>query len=131
MRAAASLWKIPVAVQRVAKAAGCPAFKNNRVNRSDLEAWLKKNPGALREGRKAEQIAELRRQKLQEEVTLLRAKLHRESEEYIDVAEALYGTRRCWEIVKEETANHLSPELHRLFVRRVENRTGLIFGEPL
>lgn len=44
LRAAAAALKLPMRVLQTAKAAGCPAFRSNRVYESELLQWLESHP---------------------------------------------------------------------------------------
>lgn len=80
MSAAESLWGIPVAEQRRAKAAGCTAFKGSRVFRDPLVAWLKTNPPAPGAG----DGDNLRAAKLRVQIALLENQLERERGELVE-----------------------------------------------
>jgi len=124
MRQAESLWKIPLTVMKVAKASGCPAFEKSRVHRAELERWLKKHPEVQASAKATTDAAELRRQKLQEEVLLIRAKNRRETRITIPMSEALAETARFIAIVQEEAKALLDPTAYRVFCTRIKTRTG-------
>jgi hypothetical protein len=88
MAQAESLWGISKSTLRIAKAAGCPAFVQSKIYRDDLVEWLEKNPTAVGKGEALTDAAELKRQKTEAEVRLLRAKISREERETIPLAEA-------------------------------------------
>ncbi len=67
MKAAASGMKLPLAAIQAAKAAGCPAFRSNRIYEAELREWIKANPklvkktaGNLREIKLKEEIRKLK-----------------------------------------------------------------------
>jgi len=82
MASAESLWGIPVAEQRRAKAAGCAAFKGSRVFREPLLVWLKTNPPAPGAG----DAENLRAAKLKVQIALLENQLARERGELVEKA---------------------------------------------
>lgn len=44
MKAASAALRLPLHRLRTAKAAGCPAFRSNRVYEGELLQWLERNP---------------------------------------------------------------------------------------
>ena len=82
MSAAESLWGIPVAEQRRAKAAGCAAFKGSRVFREPLILWLKTNPPAPGSG----DGDNLRAAKLRVQIALLENQLAKDRGELVEKA---------------------------------------------
>jgi hypothetical protein len=128
MRQASMEWKIPLELLRVAKGKGCPAFAGSRVRRAELEAWLKANPQAVADGKSASDAAELKRQKTEAEVELLRAKLARERAAVVRLDEAREETERCMRLCFEQAELFLSPDIFKVFKKRVESRIGPIFA---
>ena len=124
MAQAESLWGISKSTLRIAKAAGCPAFVQSKIYRDDLVKWLEKNPGAVGEGAALTDAAELKRQKTEAEVRLLRAKIAREERETIPLAEAKSEWGRAASIVQEEAKNLMERDHYRVFVERCKSRIG-------
>ena len=124
IKSAASLWKIPVAVIRIAKAAGCKAFVGSRIRRTDLERWLAKNPEATRAGEEKAHESELRRRKLQNEVTLGNLRIANEEAKTIprDVAKSEWA--RALAIVHDEAKVILEAGHYRIFIDRITLRIG-------
>jgi hypothetical protein len=61
LKAAAAGLKLPLRVLQAAKAAGCPAFRSNRVYEAELLGWLEANPetvGAADNDPKSEKLHE-------------------------------------------------------------------------
>lgn len=67
LKAAAAGLKLPLRVLQSAKAAGCPAFRSNRVYESELLQWLADHPDAV-----GAADNDPRSEKLQEEIRKLR-----------------------------------------------------------
>jgi len=124
MSQAEALWGISKSTLRVAKAAGCPAFVQSKIYRDDLLKWLEKNPEATGKGEALTDANELKRQKVEAEVKLLRAKIAREERETIPLDEAKAEWGRASSIVQEEAKNLLSKDLYRVFVERCKTRIG-------
>src|SRR5690348_2459239 len=68
MKAAAGSGRWPMAVIQAAKAAGCPAFRGNRVYGDELDGWLTKHPAV----RSARPDDSLKGRKLSEEIRKLK-----------------------------------------------------------
>jgi hypothetical protein len=67
LKAAAAAMKLPMRLLKAAKAAGCPAFRSNRVYEAELIEWIANNPEA------AEMAGDdPRDEKLREEIRKLR-----------------------------------------------------------
>ena len=126
MAQAESLWGISKAAMRIAKAAGCPAFVEHRIHRDPLIEWLEKNPDAAGKGEALTDAAELKRQKTEAEVKLLRAKIAREERETIPLSEAKDEWARAASIVQEEAKNLMEKDHYRVFVERCKTRIGEI-----
>jgi len=124
MAQAAAVWKIPLGAIKLAKASGCKAFEKSRVHREPLLAWIAANPKSLIESTAQTLIAELKRQKTEAEVELLRAKIRREESETIPMAEALAETARFVAIWQEETKAQTEPEAYRAICIRAKQRCG-------
>ena len=124
MKQAASLWGISLQVIKIAKSEGCPAFVGSRIHRDDLISWLEKNPSAAGKGEALNDIAELKRQKLEEEVTLLRSKIAREDRVTIPLEEAKMEWGRASAIVQEEAKNLMEKTHYRIFIERCKSRIG-------
>lgn len=120
-------WGINIQTIRAAKNAGCPAFAGSRVRRAELEAWLKKNPQAVTDGKSASNAAELKRQKTEAEVELIQVKIARERASVVLVDEARAETERCIRIMFEQAEQFLKPEIFNVFQKRVTARVGVIF----
>lgn len=129
MKVAAARWGIPVAVQKLAKAAGCNAFAGSRIKRAELEEWLKENPEAKGEGEALASEAELKRRKLQNEVTLGNLKIANEEKRTILREEAKNEWARCAAIVSEEAKLLMDKDAYRVFIDRVKAKTAEPFGE--
>ena len=124
MKQASSLWGISIGTLRVAKAAGCPAFVQSKIYRDDLVKWLEENPDAGGAGEGITDAAELKRQKTQAEVELLRAKIDREKRVTIPLVEAREETARCIAIGMEEAKGLMERDHYRVFCERWKSRTG-------
>ena len=124
MKQAESFWGISANTLRVAKAAGCPAFVQHRIQREPLLKWLETNQDAVGKGEALTDANELKRQKVEAEVKLLRAKIAREERETIPLDEAKSEWGRASAIVQEEAKNLLSKDLYRVFVERCKTRIG-------
>jgi hypothetical protein len=129
MKQAEAFWGISVSTMRIAKAAGCPAFVQHRIHRDALVEWLEKNPTAVGKGEALTDAAELKRQKTEAEVRLLRAKISREERETIPLAEAKAEWGRAASIVQEEAKQLMEKDHYRVFVERCKSRIGEILVE--
>ena len=129
MKAGAAKWGIPVHVMKIAKAAGCPAFSGSRIRRAELEAWLDENPKARGEGEMAATEAELKRRKLQNDVSLGDVKNDKEKRNTIPLAEAKAEWGRAASIVQEEANQLMERDHYRVFVERCKSRIGEILEE--
>lgn len=127
IRQASALWGIPVPVMRIAKSAGCPAFVQHRVHREPLEKWLAENPEAAGEGESAASEAELKRRKLQNEVTLGNLKIANEEKRTISRDEAKNEWARACAIVQEEAKLLMEKDAFRVFIDRIKLKIGNIF----
>jgi hypothetical protein len=114
---------------KIAKAAGCPAFVQHRIHRDELVTWLEENPDAAGQGEKLTDAAELKRQKTEAEVKLLRAKIAREERETIPLADAKTEWARAASIVQEEAKNLMEPDHFRVFTERCKTRIGNLLEE--
>lgn len=126
---AESLWGISKSTLRIAKAAGCPAFVQSKIYRDDLMAWLEKNTDAAGKGEALTDAAELKRQKTEAEVKLLRAKISREERETIPLSDAKAEWGRAASIVQEEAKNLMEKDHYRVFVERCKTRIGNLLEE--
>ena len=134
MKAAASAWKIHPAILKTAKRVGCDAFHaSGRIDRTRFFAWLKNNRSlaeqAQAEGEQRDDLAELRRKKLENEVTLGEARIARIRDSIIGTAEAIFCWEVVWKIASDEASGVLPPELAEVFATRVESRIGTPFAE--
>jgi len=129
MKQAESLWGISKSTMVIAKAAGCPAFVEHRIHRDALVSWLEKNPDTAGKGEALTDAAELKRQKTEAEVKLLRAKIAREERETIPLSEAKSEWGRAASIVQEEAKNLMEKDHYRVFVERCKTRIGDILEE--
>ena len=124
MAQAESLWGISKAAMRIAKAAGCPAFVEHRIHRDPLIEWLEKNPEAAGKGEALTDASELKRQKTEAEVKLLKAKLAREERETIPLSEAREAWARAAAIDAEEAKNLMERDHFRVWCERTKTRIG-------
>lgn len=129
MKQAEAFWGISGSTLRIAKAAGCPAFVQHRIHRDALISWLEKNPDTAVKGESLTDAAELKRQKTEAEVKLLRAKIAREERETIPLAEAKAEWGRAASIVQEEAKALMEKDHYRVFVERCKTRIGNILEE--
>jgi hypothetical protein len=129
MKQAEAFWGISGSTLRIAKAAGCPAFIQHRIHRDPLIAWLEKNPDAAGKGESLTDAAELKRQKTEAEVKLLRAKIAREERETIPLADAKAEWARAASIVQEEAKQLMERDHYRVFVERCKTRIGNLLEE--
>ena len=127
MKVAAAKWGIPVPVMKIAKAAGCDAFCGSRIKRPELERWLKQNPKASEEGEMAATEAELKRRKLQNEVTLGDVKIDIQKRNLIPLAEAVAEWSRALSILESEYKSLMDPEHFRVAQTRAKSRVGKVF----
>ena len=126
MKIAESKWGIPIGVLKVAKAAGCPAFVGHRIFRPALVQWLADNPEITKEGNEKTTEAELKRKKLQNEVTLGDFKIANESKKTIPRDEAKNEWARGMAIVQDEAKSLMERDHYRVFVERCRDRIGNI-----
>lgn len=124
MEQAQALWGISKSTMKIAKAAGCPAFIQHRIHRDELVAWLEKNPDAAGKGDSLTDAAELKRQKTEAEVKLLRAKIAREERETIPLVDAKEEWARAASIVQEEAKQLMDSDHFRVFTERCKTRIG-------
>ena len=124
MKVGSVRWGIPVAVMKIAKAAGCDAFCGSRIKRPELEKWLAENPAASNEGEMAATEAELKRRKLQNEVTLGDVKIAIAKRDLVPLDEARSDGARWIAIVQEEAKNLMEIDHYRVFCERVKSRIG-------
>jgi hypothetical protein len=129
MKQAEAFWGISGSTLRIAKAAGCPAFIQHRIHREPLLEWLEKNPDASGKGEALTDAAELKRQKTEAEVKLLRAKIAREERETIPLVDAKEEWARAASIVQEEAKQLMERDHYRVFVERCKTRIGEILAE--
>lgn len=129
MKQAEAFWGISISAMKIAKAAGCPAFVQHRIHRDELVAWLEKNPDTDKKGEALTDAAELKRQKTEAEVKLLRAKIAREERETIPLDEAKAEWARAASIVQEEAKNLMEPTHYRVFTERCKTRIGNLLEE--
>jgi hypothetical protein len=124
MSQAASIWGIPKNILRVAKASGCPAFVEHRIHRDALLKWLDENPDTATKGETISDASELKRQKLQAEVELLRVKIDMQKRDLITMAEARAEWSRALSIGQEEAKNLMESDVYRVFCERWKSRCG-------
>ena len=126
MRAAHELWGLSFTLMRAAKARGCPAFKSGRVNRVQLMRWVRANPRAVAEAEQATRqkagFDELRRQKLQAEVALLKSKHKRLIASYILIEVAREVWAECEAICFESAVDLLDLDMFRILKERCQSR---------
>jgi len=126
MRAARTQWGISMPILKAAKAAGCPAFKSGRVNRVQLMRWVRANPRAVAEAEQATRqkagFDELRRQKLQAEVALLKSKHKRLIASYILIEVAREVWAECEAICFESAVDLLDLDMFRILKERCQSR---------
>ena len=124
MKTGSARWGIPVAVMKIAKAAGCDAFAGSRIKRPELEKWIAENPKATEEGEMVATEAELKRRKLQNEVTLGDVKIDIAKRNLITMAEARAEWSRAMSILQEEFKNLMEPDHYRVACERAKSRCG-------
>ena len=124
MSQAESIWGIPKNILRVAKASGCPAFVEHRIHRDALLKWLDENPDTATKGETISDASELKRQKLQAEVDLLRVKIDMQKRDLITMAEARAEWSRALSIGQEEAKNLMESDVYRVFCERWKSRCG-------
>jgi hypothetical protein len=112
----------------VAKASGCPAFIEHRIHRDALLKWLTENPDAATKGEAISDAAELKRQKLQAEVDLLRVKIDMQKRTLIPMDEAKSEWARALAIGQEEAKNLMEPDVYRVFCERWKSRCGEVLS---
>ena len=132
-KAAAAAWKIPLAVLKAAKAAGCTAFKSGRVHRAEFFEWLAKHEETAAEAealdlKKAEK-AELEKERLRAQIVLLRSRNDRETRTTIPMEEAREETARALAILQEEFKALMDPALYRAACIKAKARTGEVFPD--
>ena len=121
---AESFWGISRNVMKIAKAKGCPAFIEHRVHRDPLLKWIEENPDAVTKGEGTTELAELKRQKTQAEVELLRVKIDMQKRDLIPMAEARAEWSRAMSILQEEFKNLMEPDHYRVACERAKSRCG-------
>ena len=126
IKQANAFWGIDENTMKVAKAAGCPAFIQHRVHRDSLLKWLEENPDAAGKGRGLTDAAELKRQKTEAEVQLLRAKISREKKETIPLIDAKSEWARAMSICQEEAKGLMEKDHYRVWCERIKTRIGNI-----
>ena len=126
MKQAESLWGISKSTMVIAKAAGCPAFVEHRIHRDALVTWLEKNPDAAGKGEALTDAAELKRQKTEAEVKLLRAKIAREERETIPLSEAMEAISMVISIDAEEAKGLMERDHYRVWCERTKTRISAI-----
>ena len=128
MRQAAELWKIPVAIQRAAKAAGCPAFAGQRVHREPLLTWLGAHPEieqAVAAGeRDRADLAALKIRRLAAQVATLRTQVGRESGTLVSKASIVAEYAQATAIFQEEARALLPADDYRTWCVRCKERIG-------
>ncbi len=126
MRHAEALWGIPRTLQILAKAAGCPAFEKSRVQRKPLEAWIAANPQIKDAAKSHDDAAELKRQKLALEVSILETKDAQQRGDLIPRIEAEGTWSICSAIVREEAKGLMEKDHYRVFIERIKARLGKV-----
>jgi hypothetical protein len=97
MRHASTIWELePTEIKR-AKKGGCNAFRNGRVYRDDLIAWLKANPRSAEELAMDGKNLSLQDQKLAKQIEKLDIEIARSREDLVERA-----------IVTEEWGKHIT-----------------------
>lgn len=132
MKQAAQLWKIPMPILRAAAAAGCGAFRNHRVYRSDLTAWLQNHPEVFQQvaetASNRDRMQALRCQKLQLQTQALEFQLEIAKGLMIPKTEAEETWSSCVAVVTEEAKSALDREQYRLFIERIKTRISAIIA---
>ena len=126
MKQAEAFWGISTATMKIAKAAGCPAFIQHRIHRDDLIKWLERNPDSVGKGEALTDAAELKRQKTEAEVKLLRAKIAREERETIPLSEAVEAWGAAVAVFQEEAKGLMEKDHYRVWCERCKTRIGNI-----
>ena len=124
IKQASALWGIPKATMLIAKNAGCRAFVQHRVHREPLLKWLVENPEASAEGDSKTSEAELKRKKLQNEVTLGELKIANENKKIIAREEAKAEWARALAIIQEEAKLLMEKDHYRVFIERTKAKIG-------
>lgn len=133
MSQAENLFGVPRDIQKLAKRAGCPAFRAQRINGAELLQWIDQNQdliAAAHEERIAgQENAELKRQKLAAQVERLGITIEAEQMR-LDVARGLLLPRATvreswsaqWAVIEDE-AKALLPRAEFVeFIWRVKSR---------
>lgn len=128
MKQAEVVFGVSKAVQKLAKENGCTAFKAQRVHRDPLLQWVKDNPQLVAKAEAAandtRDHAELKRQKLAAEVTLLDAKVDSIARTTISRDEAKSEWARALAIIQEEAKSLMEPDPYRIFCERIKAKIG-------
>jgi hypothetical protein len=125
MKQAFAFWGIPVLVMKQAKAAGCLAFVEHRIHRDELLKWIEANPEAGKTGGESSTIEELKRQKLLEEVALLKIKVAKENGSSIEKEQARQEWARALAICQEEARGLINDDdKYRIFCERIKAKLG-------
>ena len=118
-------WGIPLHVLKVAKAAGCGAFVDHRIHRDELLQWIEDHPESLGEASEASTIEDLKRQKLLEEVKLLKIKVAKENGSSIEKEQARQEWARALAICQEEARGLINDDdKYRIFCERIKAKLG-------
>ena len=131
-KAASASWKIPMAVLKLAKSLGCPAFKSGRVHRKEMLQWIEDHEAEAADAvavdiEKADKV-ELEKEKLRAQVALLKAKLAREENETIPRTEAAEEWQRAVSIIQDEAKQLMDRDMYRVFCDRTKARIGNLHG---
>lgn len=125
MKQASAFWGIPVPVMKQAKADGCLAFVEHRIHRDELLKWIEANPNAGKTGGESSTIEELKRQKLLEEVALLKIKVAKENNSSIEKEQVKQEWARALSICQEEARSLINDDdKYRIFCERIRAKLG-------
>ena len=118
MKAASTLWEIPMHIIKAAKAKGCPAFKQQRVYRDALIQWLKDNPEVMNGGDESAGESELKRRKLLVQIQAIEYKLEKDKGEQVSISTVKEEWARGLAIVFEEAKQLMDQEIYQVFTTR-------------
>ena len=125
-------WSIPVYIQRAAKAAGCPAFRNHRVHGEELLTWLAARPEVTRAADAARQLMRdmgaLQCEKLRVQIDLAKMRLGIDNGSLIPRVEAEERWAAAAAIVQEEAQVFLSRTEFAAFIQAIRARIQTIIA---
>jgi hypothetical protein len=126
MSQAESLFGVPKAIQKLAKASGCSAFRGQRIHEKDLLEWVAANPEAIaadgERRNKTDRDADLKRERLELIIAGLKLKLRRDKEELIDRAFVRESWALAAAVISDEAKLLLDKASYRIFCERCQAR---------